>query len=131
MFQTKTLPVKANDIAPDTSDVRILLDLESGGLAHFELGPGKISKATCHKTVGEIWYILNGRGQMWRKYNEREEVVDLNPGVSLTIPVGTHFQFRSYGFEPLSAIGVTIPRWPGKDEAYFVDGRWDGEQGKK
>ena len=34
---------------------------------------------------------------MWRKLNEREEVVTVAPGVCLTIPVGTHFQFRSFG----------------------------------
>jgi mannose-6-phosphate isomerase-like protein (cupin superfamily) len=62
---------------------------------------------------------------MWRKQGDLEEIVAVNPGVCLTIPLGTHFQFRSFGYEPLSAIGVTMPPWPGDDEAYAVDGKWE------
>ena len=61
---------------------------------------------------------------MWRKLNEQEEVVAVAPGVCLTIPVGTHFQFRSLGTEPLAAIAITMPSWPGEDEAYPVPGKW-------
>src|SRR5262245_20201454 len=123
-FATTRQPVDRNAIAPDTSDVRLLLQLSGGGLAHFELGPGRTSKAVAHHTVEEIWFFLSGRGEMWRKQGAREEVVPVSPGVSLTIPVGTHFQFRSFGYEPLSAIGVTMPPWPGESESYDVDGKW-------
>ena len=61
---------------------------------------------------------------MWRADEAREEVVEVEPGVCLTIPLGTHFQFRALGEEPLAAIGVTMPPWPGEDEAVNVDGRW-------
>jgi mannose-6-phosphate isomerase-like protein (cupin superfamily) len=44
--------------------------------------------------------------------------------VCITIPVGTHFQFRSLGPGPLCAIGATMPPWPGHDEAYTVEGKW-------
>ena len=124
-FETKRLPVERDDIAPDGSDVRILLGLGGGGLAHFELAPGQTSVAVAHHTVEEIWYFLNGRGEMWRKQHDREEVIPVGPGVCITIPVGTHFQFRSFGYEPLSAIGVTMPPWPGEDEAYEVKGKWN------
>src|SRR5215208_2196845 len=43
---------------------------------------------------------------------------------SVTIPVGTAFQFRNTGFEPLAAVGVTMPPWPGEDEAMEVAGPW-------
>lgn len=85
-------------IAPDGSDVRILLGLKGGGMAHFELGPGQTSKAVTHRTVEEIWYFVSGRGQMWRRQDGRGETVNVFPGVCLTIPRGTHFQFRSFGF---------------------------------
>jgi len=62
---------------------------------------------------------------MWRKLDERDEVVPVEHGVCLTIPVGAHFQFRSFGYGPLGAIGVTMPRWPGDEEAYEVEGRWE------
>ena len=124
-FSTKLLPVDRDDEAADGSDVRILLGVQSGGMAHFELPPGQTSTAVAHRTVEEIWFFLTGRGEMWRKQNDREEVVPAEPGVCLTIPLGTHFQFRSFGQEPLAAVGVTMPPWPGDGEAYQVEWKWE------
>ena len=122
-FDTKRLPAP-DTVAPDGSAVRFLLQLSGGSLAHFELGPGETSVAVAHRTVEEIWYFLTGRGEMWRKLNDQEEVVPVGSGVSITIPVHTHFQFRSLGDEPLAAVGVTMPPWPGEGEAYRVPGKW-------
>ena len=124
-FATKRLPAQPDVVAPDGSDVRILLGLERGGMAHFELAPGRTSKAVAHRSVEEIWYFVGGRGEMWRRQGAREEVVALEPGVCLTIPLGTQFQFRSLGAEPLAALGVTMPPWPGEGEAYEVRGKWE------
>ena len=123
-FETKRLPATADVVAPDGSAVRILLELERGGLAHFALGPGETSKSIAHRTIEEIWYFLEGRGEMWRKLGDQERVEPVEAGVCITIPVGTHFQFRSFGPDPLCAIGATMPPWPGGDEAYVVEGRW-------
>lgn len=123
-FETRELPAQPDVVAPDGSNVRILLGLAGGGMAHFELPAGQVSKAVTHRTVEEIWYVVAGRGQMWRKQNGRTEIVDLHPGLSLTIPLGTHFQFRASGGAPLAAIGATMPPWPGEGEAVFVDGAW-------
>ena len=103
------------------------MSLDRGGMAHFQLAPGRTSRGVAHRTVEEIWFVVSGRGEMWRKSGHREEVVGLSSGVSLSIPVGTHFQFRSLGDEPLSIIGVTMPPWPGADEAYEVEGTWKSE----
>jgi mannose-6-phosphate isomerase-like protein (cupin superfamily) len=62
---------------------------------------------------------------MWRSAGDVAEIVELSPGICLTIPLGTHFQFRSLGPDPLAAVAVTMPPWPGEDEAVFVDGPWD------
>ena len=124
-FSTKRLPAARDAIAPDGSDVRILLGLDRGGLAHFELAPGAISVAVAHHTVEEIWYFLGGRGKMWRRLGNQEEETPVDPGTCITIPVGTHFQFRSYGPEPLAALGITMPPWPGEHEAYPVEGVWN------
>src|SRR5713226_318296 len=123
-FSTKSLPVARDIVAPDRSDVRILLGLAGGGMAHFELAPGTTSVAVAHRTVEEIWYFLAGRGEMWRKQGERKEIVMVDSGVCITIPLGTHFQFRAFGHEPLAALGVTMPPWPGPGEAYAVEGKW-------
>jgi mannose-6-phosphate isomerase-like protein (cupin superfamily) len=123
-FETKCLPRERDVVAPDGSDVRVLLTLAGGGLAHFTLSPGQTSTAVTHRTVEEVWYVLSGRGEMWRKQRGREEVVAMEPGVCLTVPLGTHFQFRTLGTEALAAIGVTIPPWPGDGEAVLVAGKW-------
>lgn len=129
-FATARLPAGPSAIAPDGSDVRVLLGVAGGGFAHFELAPGKTSNAVTHRTIEEIWYFLGGRGEMWRKQGDLEEVVPVEAGVCLTIPLGTHFQFRSSGEEPLAAVAVTMPPWPGDDEAYQVDGRWTPTVGR-
>jgi mannose-6-phosphate isomerase-like protein (cupin superfamily) len=119
---TMRLPAEPTVQAPDGSDVRVLLTGERGGMAHFELAPGRVSRAIRHRTVEEIWFILGGRGRMWRRLGDHETTVALEPGVCLTLPVGTHFQFRADGDEPLQAIGATMPPWPGPDEAVSVAG---------
>jgi mannose-6-phosphate isomerase-like protein (cupin superfamily) len=93
-------------------------------MAHFSLAPGQTSRAVTHRTVEEIWYVVAGRGEMWRRQGNREEMVALHAGLCLTIPLGTHFQFRAAANQPLAAVGVTMPPWPGPDEAYAVDGPW-------
>jgi mannose-6-phosphate isomerase-like protein (cupin superfamily) len=123
-FETTRLPERPDLVAPDGSDVRVLLEVGGGGLAHFELAPGRTSIAVTHRTVEEIWYFLRGRGEMWRRRGRLEEIVAVSAGVCLTIPLGTQFQFRAFGDEPLSALGATIPRWPGGGEAIAVEGPW-------
>jgi mannose-6-phosphate isomerase-like protein (cupin superfamily) len=123
-FATLRLPRERTVVAPDGSDVRILLGLAAGGMAHFELPPGRTSLAVTHRTVEEIWWIVSGRGEMWRRQHGREDTVALEPGLCLTIPLGTHFQFRVLGSEPLRAVAVTMPPWPGEEEAIPVPGKW-------
>jgi mannose-6-phosphate isomerase-like protein (cupin superfamily) len=124
-FATMRLPSQATAVAPDGSDARVLLGLPGGSMAHFELGAGRVSLAVAHRTVDEVWYVLAGAGQMWRKQGEREEVVALGAGVCLTIPVGTHFQFRASAGQSVAAVAITMPPWPGESEAVVVQGHWE------
>ena len=123
-FCTKSLAREPDAIAPDGSEVRVLLTLKSGSMAHFELPAGETSTAVTHRTVEEIWYFLSGRGEMWREQDGHCEIVEVHAGVCLTIPLGTRFQFRSLGPIALAAIGVTMPPWPGEGEAVIIDGPW-------
>jgi mannose-6-phosphate isomerase-like protein (cupin superfamily) len=111
-------------MAPDGSEVRLLAASERGSMAQFTLLPGAVSRAVAHRTVEELWLVVAGTGRMWRKLGDSELIVALAPGVSLSLPVGTHFQFRNEGTEPLLACAVTMPPWPGMDEAYEVQGPW-------
>ncbi|HTN79713.1 MAG TPA: cupin domain-containing protein [Acidimicrobiales bacterium] len=124
MFETKPVPVERDVVAPDGSDVRVLLGVTGGTLAEFELAPGAVSVAVQHRSVEEIWFVVSGWGALWRQLDDQDEVVDLDAGVSVTIPVGTSFQFRCDGDAPLRIVAVTMPPWPGDGEAVRVPGRW-------
>lgn len=123
-FATTRRPHDPTAVAPDGSDVRVLLGLSGGSMAEFELAAGRVSAAVTHRTVEEIWYVREGRGEMWRRQGAREEVVALEPGVCLTIPQGTHFQFRALDGGALRVLGITMPPWPGDGEAIGVTGPW-------
>ena len=111
-------------LAPDGSVVDVLAGLPEASMARFTLAAGAVAVAVRHRTVSELWYVVSGRGQMWRCSGTTEEIVDLMPGTSLSIPVGTDFQFRATDDEALVAIGVTIPPWPGDGEAEATCGPW-------
>jgi mannose-6-phosphate isomerase-like protein (cupin superfamily) len=110
--------------APDGSTVHPLLRATRGSIARFELAAGQVSRAVAHRCVEELWYVVQGTGRMWRRQGADESVVTLAAGTALTIPVGTAFQFRADAGGPLVAIGVTMPPWPGDDEAMVVPGHW-------
>ncbi|HJS85232.1 MAG TPA: cupin domain-containing protein [Acetobacteraceae bacterium] len=124
-FETKRIESTPDATAPDGSEVRLLCQTGRGSMAQFALPPLSVSRSVAHRNVEEIWYFISGRGRMWRRLGGRDEIVEVGLGISVTIPVGTHFQFRCDSKdEPLVAIGVTMPPWPGEAEAYAVEGRW-------
>ena len=110
--------------APDGSEIRVLHVLSGGGLSECTLRANGVSSAITHKTVEEIWFITHGLGQIWRLLDNMQEITDLEPGVSLSIPSGTHFQFRNTGDVPLRLVISTMPQWPGNQEAVQVEGMW-------
>ena len=120
----KRLSEDRDTLAPDGSEIRLLAATSRGSMVHCTLSPGAVSKPVAHRTVEEVWYFLEGTGRMWRRQGDEERVVDVGPGVSLSIPVGVAFQFKATGDRPLQALLVTMPPWPGEDEAYPVAGRW-------
>ena len=125
IFETRHLPAEVDVLAPDTSEIRLLLRNDHASMAHGSLPPGGVSLAIRHKTVHEIWYVLGGEGELWRRTEQQDEVVRLRAGVSVTIPIGASFQFRTISDEPLRFIMCTTPPWPGHDEAILVEGIWE------
>jgi mannose-6-phosphate isomerase-like protein (cupin superfamily) len=123
-FATKALGAAPDATAPDGTAVRLLPALEGGSLAHFELPAGAVSHAVTHRTVEEIWYVLAGRGVLWRRAGSQETIEAMSPGVAVTIPLGTAFQFRADDEAPFVFVAVTMPPWPGMDEAVAVEGPW-------
>ncbi len=110
--------------APDGSEIRPLLEVSRGGLSQCTLPPGGVSHAVRHKTIEEIWYFVEGRGEVWRRHGAKQEVVTVGPGICVSIPTGTEFQFRNTGDGPLVFAVATMPPWPGMDEAVRVKDFW-------
>ena len=123
-MDTKALPSEYTALAPDGSEIRELVRVAGGSMVHCTLPVGATSLAVTHRTAEEVWYVVGGRGQIWRKRGHQESVADVESGVSLNIEVGTHFQFRNNGDDPLCIVITTMPPWPGEDEAREVKGRW-------
>ncbi len=114
-------------IAPDGSEVRFLAGLTRGGMATFSIGPGDISIAVRHRTVEELWVFTHGRAEMWISPDGdvSQPAASVRVGDSVRIPVGASFQFRSVGDCSVTAVGVTMPPWPGDGEAVRTVGPWE------
>ena len=123
-MKTTELPETPDAKSPAGADIRFIMDGPTGNMIHSTLPRGQINRATRHKTVSEFWHVLEGRGQIWRSDGDAEVTVDLVPGVSIDIPVGTAFQYRSDAHFPLKFICISMPPWPGDEEAEYVDGPW-------
>jgi mannose-6-phosphate isomerase-like protein (cupin superfamily) len=122
---TSSAPAAAHDVlAPDGSEIRLLPQVPSGSMVHCTLPPGAVSLAVTHRTVDELWYVVAGKGELWRSQDDHEEVAPLRPHTAHSIPLGTRFQFRNPGPEPLVLVIVTMPPWPGMDEAVRVEYHW-------
>ncbi|HKJ00508.1 MAG TPA: cupin domain-containing protein [bacterium] len=123
-LQSRGAAERYDVLAPDGSEIRLLVTGEQGSMVHCRLPPGGVSMAVRHRTVEEVWYVLSGQGELWRKRDAAERVEPLPPGLGVDIPLGTHFQFRTVGSEPLCVLIVTMPPWPGADEAVRVPDHW-------
>ena len=124
-FESKRVSSNFDLLAPDGSEIRLLHQLESASVVHCSLPAGLVSIPVRHRTVEEVWFFLAGQGQVWRVQGDSEQVLDVSPGISLTIPLGTEFQFRNSGDVPLEFLITTAPPWPGEDEAVLLDsGPW-------
>ena len=86
-FVTRLRNNKPDAIAPDGSEVRILATTARGSMAEFLLPPGQISIAVAHHTVEEVWFFTQGQGQLWRKNEKAEEIVQIRLGLSISIPM--------------------------------------------
>jgi mannose-6-phosphate isomerase-like protein (cupin superfamily) len=112
-------------LAPDGSEIRPLVSVPNGSMVHCTLRPGSVSRAVRHPSLQEVWVCTAGRGQMWRALGTLQEIVELAPGMAVSIPEGVSFQFRATGADPLEVVITTMPPWPGAHGAEPVDGAWE------
>jgi mannose-6-phosphate isomerase-like protein (cupin superfamily) len=115
----------ADATAPDGSEVRLLVDRRHSAarasLCEVSLPAGQVLRPVRHRRVEEIWYMLEGHGQVWRcppsTAPDAVAPVPVGPGDALTIPVGWRFQFSAGDGGQLRFLCYTSPPWPGPDEA--------------
>lgn len=121
-------------VAPDGSVVHLLLTEEHGAtrcsMVEVNIAAGEASRPVRHRTVEEVWYVIAGAGEVWRcppgGSIEETHPAAVAQGDALTIPTGWAFQFRALATAELRFICVTMPPWPGMDEAIAMaeGGRW-------
>ncbi|MBS0561338.1 MAG: cupin domain-containing protein [Proteobacteria bacterium] len=125
VFDTARLRAEYDALAPDGSEVRVLCRTAGGSMAQFTLPAGAVSRPVVHRRVEELWFFVSGSGQFWRARDGHQEIAEVGPGVSISITVGTRFQFRAGADAPLVAIAVTMPPWPEEGDAHPAPGIWE------
>ena len=123
-MKTITLPDQPDAKSPAGAEIRFIMDGDTGNMIHSTVPPHQINKATIHQTVNEYWYILEGRGEIWRDNGSESSVTLLIPGTSIDIQPGTSFQYRNISDDELKFICIATPPWPGDSEATYIDGIW-------
>jgi mannose-6-phosphate isomerase-like protein (cupin superfamily) len=105
-------------LAPDESEIRFIIDhrhaARQASLVEVTVPAGQVSRPVWHRTVEEIWYILEGHGQVWRcppaQAAGTVDPVPVEPGDALVIPTGWRFQFSAGEDAPLRLLCYTSPR---------------------
>ena len=123
-MQTRTFPPSPEARSPAGAEIRFLIEGEMGNMIHSTVPAGQVNRATVHATVSEFWHVLSGEGEIWRRDATGEETTVLREGVTIDIPVGTAFQYRCTGADPLEFLCIATPPWPGDEEATIIDGPW-------
>lgn len=126
---------KPDSFAPDGSEIRLLVvDAHAAtraSLCEVTLPAGGVSRPVWHRTVEEIWHVLEGHGDVWRCPPDAEPssvpAVEVGPGDTLVIPTGWRFQFRAGAAWCLRFLCYTSPPWPGDDEAQPAESGGLGE----
>ena len=97
--------------APDGSEIRLLIDqrhqASAASMVEVTLPAGQVSRPVWHQNVEEVWYVLQGHGEVWRCPPEADPdlyaAVAVKPGDSLVVPPRWRFQFSA------SCRGVAFP----------------------
>lgn len=113
----------ADAIAPDGSEIYFrAVDATRASLVEIVLRPGGTSRPVRHRTVEEVWYFLDGSGEVWLRSPDRasDQTRAVARGDVVVIPTGWDFQFRADRSQALRFLCFTVPAWPGDEEAVAI-----------
>jgi mannose-6-phosphate isomerase-like protein (cupin superfamily) len=104
----------------DGSTIRVLLDAALGGAANQSLAeawlePGQATERHYHARTEEIYFVLDGDGEMEVDGDRRR----VGPGDAILIPPGAWHEIRAEGPEPLRFLCCCAPPYADAD-TYFA-----------
>jgi mannose-6-phosphate isomerase-like protein (cupin superfamily) len=111
------------------SEIRLLIQLPAGEISHARCPTGKVSAAATLDGLWEMFYVLAGRGRLWRSSHDYDGTIALWPGRWAAMPPGTAYQFRAEVEADLVFAVFVTPQWQSKLHHIVEDGAWlvDGE----
>jgi len=103
-------------ITKDKSEIREIMApansrIERQSLAEAIVYPGDSTELHLHKTIEEIYYILEGEGNMWQDGEERA----INPGDAIANPPGIPHYITNTGDTPLVFLCICVPNYTHED----------------
>ena len=126
VFTHESAPDPKNEYpAPDTSKIFQAVDspIGTGGLAIAVLEGKQVSIPVQHRTIYEMWFVLEGDGDFVQPAHPGAgDGVRLEPDTTLTVMPHEPFQFRNTGTRKLRILMLTAASWPGGKEATVKPG---------
>jgi mannose-6-phosphate isomerase-like protein (cupin superfamily) len=103
-------------ITKDKSEIREIMApanscIERQSLAEAIVYPGDTTTTHIHKTVEELYYILDGKGVMWQNGEERE----VSGGDAIANPPGVPHRITNIGTSPLVFLCLCVPNYTHDD----------------
>ncbi|MFF5212012.1 cupin domain-containing protein [Streptosporangium sp. NPDC000396] len=122
--QTRTVKISAADAISNRrrgGDIRVLLSPKtvgstSGFMGVLTLAPGEYVSEHYHPYSEEFVYVVRGRLVM----RVEDELVELNPGEAMVVPIGVRHRLRNVGDEEAQAVFHLSPLAP-RPELGHVD----------
>lgn len=124
--------LRFGDLSPRGMVAQSLPETHAGSFSACRVRAGGCSPSVRCQTVGGIWYVLGGHGELWcSKPSGGLNRSLLWPGTTVEVPHRSVFQFRSTGVEDLRLLWLMMPGSSIEDEIAVVEPDWlldDGDR---
>ena len=109
--------------SPAGAEIRYLIEGEAGGMIHSTVPAGQVNRAAVHATVERVLGCLTGQGQLWRGDRTGEDDIAEGRGFHRH-PSRDRTPVSLRRTDPLLFLCITMPPWPGDQEATIIEGPW-------